>query len=463
MIISSYKVRYLLIGSLLLWISGHLSAQLPGPVAGSTGTVGFRYGGDSVTYAAVRAADGHIWLQQNLGATHVADSLTDTAAFGHLFQWGRWDDGHQLRNSMKALTSMLPGPKDPSSLGTGIPYFYYGEPWWWQPGTPADTWSKHPPGSANGKDPCAAIGDGWRIPIREEWENLISAENITTPASAFNSNLKLTLAGGRSHGYNPPGELYPDPSIGFYWSSTCQQQNPYLADALYISSYLPVSMYPEIRGGGYSVRCIKTCSSIITELQDSFCHNESYQLPSGKTVTDPGTYADTVILPGGCDSITRITLRVTEVNTSLYISADTLMANADDAHYRWMDCITGEWLEQGDDKFFIPGKSGRYAVVITQGGCTDTSECTDFVSLGLSVPEKEVISVYPNPAHSYVQVLGAVPLEITISSMEGKVQAVRQTAGRIGLEDLPAGMYLLRVRDEQGHVLRIEKLIKTEH
>src|SRR5687767_6573844 len=68
----------------------------PGATAGSTGCVTFNYRGQSVTYYTVRARDGKVWLQQNLGSPQVAMSAADEASFGHYFQWGRWDDGHQL-------------------------------------------------------------------------------------------------------------------------------------------------------------------------------------------------------------------------------------------------------------------------------------------------------------------------------------------------------------------------------
>ena len=47
---------------------------------------------------------GKFWLDRNLGATQVCESSTDRACFGHLYQWGRNDDGHELRTSSVTTT-----------------------------------------------------------------------------------------------------------------------------------------------------------------------------------------------------------------------------------------------------------------------------------------------------------------------------------------------------------------------
>jgi hypothetical protein len=51
---------------------------------------------DSVTYGTVTGEDGRCWLDRNLGATQVATSFDDYQAYGSLFQWGRFSDGHEL-------------------------------------------------------------------------------------------------------------------------------------------------------------------------------------------------------------------------------------------------------------------------------------------------------------------------------------------------------------------------------
>ena len=43
-------------------------------------------------------------MDRNLGATQAATSSTDVDAYGDLYQWGRFSDGHQCRTSATTAT-----------------------------------------------------------------------------------------------------------------------------------------------------------------------------------------------------------------------------------------------------------------------------------------------------------------------------------------------------------------------
>lgn len=52
-----------------------------------------------------------IWMDRNIGAARVAESTSDELAYGDLYQWGRFSDGHQCRNSSTtSLRSNSPTP-----------------------------------------------------------------------------------------------------------------------------------------------------------------------------------------------------------------------------------------------------------------------------------------------------------------------------------------------------------------
>jgi hypothetical protein len=98
----------------------------PGPTPGSTGIINFTYKGQAVAYQTVRAKDGKIWLQQNLGSPQVAFHHTDESSFGDFFQWGRWDDGHQSFTS--PIIPGGPSLMNPSHIPSGNPNFI--SSWW---------------------------------------------------------------------------------------------------------------------------------------------------------------------------------------------------------------------------------------------------------------------------------------------------------------------------------------------
>lgn len=234
----------------------------PGNTPGDIGCVTFNYNAQSITYATVRGADGKIWLQQNLGSTKVASSLTDEDAYGDLFQWGRWADGHQKRNSV--LNGTAPSPNNPQGVTAGNASFYsagYNSGSnWWSSGQTSDTWDGETTSSASGTtgvDPCKAIGTNWRLPSISEVENVVNAESISDINSALSSNLKLVPAGMKDYSgiFSPGTRLY-------LWSST---SSPYTGSGqhLYISPNVAITNSMG-RDGGQSVRCIKDFAALGT-------------------------------------------------------------------------------------------------------------------------------------------------------------------------------------------------------
>ena len=225
----------------------------PVPAEGSTGVINFIYRGQPVAYTTVRAGDGKIWLQQNLGSPQVAMAVWDEASFGDYFQWGRWDDGHQVRNSptITGGASLL----NPSNIPSGNPNMIVGQTagnmWWGTGGLSTDTWSGSSATSTNGKDPCVALGAGWRSPTAADWQNLKNYDDLDGALAAYMSNLKLPAGGFRS---GNGGFVYAG-GESYYWSATASGSN---AVGLFISdnTYL-ATLQASYRGEGFNCRCVK--------------------------------------------------------------------------------------------------------------------------------------------------------------------------------------------------------------
>ena len=126
-----------------------------------------------------------------------------------------------------------------------------GTRWWSTGGLTTDTWSGSTATSTNGKDPCVALGAGWRLPSAADWQNLKNYEDLEGSMAAFMSNLKLP-AGGFRDAY---GGFVFKGSETYYWTSTAQ--NAY-ATGLFISdnTYAAVLQASD-RGQGFSCRCVK--------------------------------------------------------------------------------------------------------------------------------------------------------------------------------------------------------------
>lgn len=229
----------------------------PGSNLGDTGCVTFTYQGQPVTYTSVRGRDGNIWLQQNLGSSKVASEMGDEASFGDLFQWGRWDDGHQLRNSATAATT---NPNSPNGLA-GSNAFIIGSTEWWENFADTDKWTAASTAgitNTTGVDPCKTIGQEWKLPSQAEWAAIVSSENIVNPGTAYNSLLKLPATGYRS---SSNGSFTFVGKRGYYWSSETSGLG---GKYLYVGTIIANPSAGAPRGQGSAVRCIKTGSALGT-------------------------------------------------------------------------------------------------------------------------------------------------------------------------------------------------------
>ncbi len=190
-------------------------------------------------------ATGRIWMDRNLGASVVATSPTDAAAYGSYYQWGRFADGHQNPAASTTYTiATTPAPNAGNSWdGKFIlePYGIYPRDWvnpqnntLWQ--------------GVNGtNNPCPS---GFRIPTYAEWEAERASWSSNNATGAFNSPLKLTI-GGYRHVAN--GTIYSAGSYGTYWSTGIYQEK-----ASFMTIYTNNAYFiNDVRAYGRSVRCIK--------------------------------------------------------------------------------------------------------------------------------------------------------------------------------------------------------------
>jgi uncharacterized protein (TIGR02145 family) len=195
-------------------------------------------GQDGLTYGTVLAGDGNCWFDRNIGATRVAVAYNDVDSYGHLFQWGRNDDGHEFVTSGTTATlSMSDTPPHSNFILSSV------SPFDWRSPQNDNLWQ-----GVNGvNNVCPA---GFRIPTEYEWGALVTAESITNRATAFSSTLALPSAGYRLLG---SGTLLNLGSSGSYWSSSVSET---FARTLtfYLGSVDPVHL--NNRAFGFSVRCV---------------------------------------------------------------------------------------------------------------------------------------------------------------------------------------------------------------
>jgi len=391
----------------------------PGPNPGDTGCVTFTYNGLPVTYTTVRGADNQIWLQQNLGSTQVATSVSDAASYGDYFQWGRWVDGHQAVNS--TLTATPPTPNNPSGIANGSTAFYsaaYNSPNnWWSAGTTTDTWSAALPSSAtstDGCDPCKAIGTGWRLPTISEIGTMITSENLSAVGAtgAFASNLKIPASGTKDY-----SGMFSQGTRSYFWSSTPIYTGS--AESFYSGLAVTVEGYVG-RDTGIPIRCIYQAAVNVNTV----------------TVTTQNNVAATI----------------TTANGTLQLEA-AITPNTANQAVTW-SVQSGSTSATVDNTGLVTGLTNGTAVI----RATSVDDTTKFGELTVTVNiaassdtfDADKVIIYPNPTTG----MFFIDTDINVKSIE-----IYNTSGQrilttnqknINLENAANGLYIVNVYAEDG-------------
>lgn len=223
-------------------------------------------------------------------------------------------------------------------------------------------------------------------------------------------------------------------------------------------------------GDYWLVKLFEDCPDT-TQITGSVCSAEGYELPWGTTVYTGGVYnhAYPPIVEGSkCDSIVTVTLTGL-VDTTVTLTDGTLTAQDTNASYQWIDCVTGELIPGATSSSYTPAtNSGSYAVIVSVGGCSDTSDCHTLGGTGIGNLElNRQLNVYPNPANTLIHIESTSGLHveaIRVFNILGAAvyrekgnETMKQT---IDLSRLASGMYLLHIQTDKGIAIRKLELIR---
>ncbi len=194
---------------------------------------------------------------------------------------------------------------------------------------------------------------------------------------------------------------------------------------------------------------------VFEECGDSFSVN-------GTVYTASGTYTQVRPNAAGCDSMITIDLTLHPVNIpQIDVNEHILSVVQTYDAYQWID-------EDGDifgatNPTYTVTANGKYSVRTTdENGCEAVSaiyEVTN-VSVGNVDGWGKYIHIYPNPANDMIYVRSPLPVSVSLSGIDGRVLLQVSDARAIDMSGLVQGVYLVRITDMEGRLIRTEKVLK---
>jgi hypothetical protein len=181
----------------------------------------------------------------------------------------------------------------------------------------------------------------------------------------------------------------------------------------------------------------------------------SYTWSTGATssaiiVNEPGTYTVNINAGPGCSATDAVDVVITEVNTNVTVTDFTILtAEATDATYQWINCYDNEIIEDATSQTYFPDENSEFAVIVTQNGCTDTSECIYVQVESILTSTYADFKVVPNPATDNIQFqfdAGINPLSIVTFDIQGNViQVPFNNNYQANLLTLAPGLYFSKI------------------
>jgi PKD repeat protein len=219
------------------------------------------------------------------------------------------------------------------------------------------------------------------------------------------------------------------------------------------------------------------CDSIVTLnlsinnpdfVTDAQVSCDSYTWIDGHTYTQSNNTASmTLQNQNGCDSTVTLDLTINTVNnTIIQLDPSTAQAEASNATYQWLDCANGfvEFAGETGQTFQCQGACYfEVAVLVTENGCSDTSDCVILNVLDLNDnTTQESVTVYPNPTSKTLNINGLHTLaeirRIDVTDYNGRlVKSLDQIITTIDVSNLADGIYFLNINHEDG--VEIKKFI----
>lgn len=184
---------------------------------------------------------------------------------------------------------------------------------------------------------------------------------------------------------------------------------------------------------------------------------------NGITYNSSGTYTHIYPNFAGCDSTVTLNLSILNFEAPLVTINEFLLGVVG-------TYTTYQWIKNGTD---IPGatnatytvtENGDYQVRVTNTqNCERTSDIytvTNATSITDADKYAHRIKLFPNPTTDWVTIAAPISVNVSISTLDGRTVLKKKDAKQISIKNLGQGTYLMRFTNQDGSLLKVEKLVR---
>lgn len=172
--------------------------------------------------------------------------------------------------------------------------------------------------------------------------------------------------------------------------------------------------------------------------------------------------------------VQTLVVDVRNVDISITQNNATLIANANNASYQWLDCtdpMNPIVLNGEINKEFTPVKTANYSVIVEQNNCSDTSECRSIIVANEDTDKTNGIRLYPNPFDGDLFIAyKSVDLDIDVrielyNSLGRRIKNLNHfnlyddKSTKLKLDDLASGIYFICIsQGKYNYIRKIQKI-----
>lgn len=294
---------------------------------------------------------------------------------------------------------------------------------------------------------------------------------ITLSVPYVDAGTDITVCHGDSVTLNASGPF------DYSWNNSVTNDQAFLplSPAIYIATatdsagctatdtvFVNVHSLPNVSAGTGHTICRGSSLTLSGSGADTYVwdHNVTNDVSFVPNATN--TYSVIGTDTNGCQNSDTITVAIHEYSYSITVSGEIILIGNPGAGvtYQWMNCTTNQIIAGETSQAYLVEENGSYAVIVSDGFCTDTTDCLTVSTVGLNEhTANDLISVYPNPNNGTFTIIGSTDSELEISDLNGRIVKrfhLTDTATEIELSHEKNGVYFVKcIKDNQFTIKRI--------